>query len=1116
MRASRVTAIKAKRPRKVSRKHVSHPRSRGSPTSGGTTKKGTTEPLAHESNTEKMPMPNIPKILVTLVESESWQSSSSTTQRRAPYTHSGDSMGTPGEATDTDEAVESGQMSDTLDSLECFTDPQSEMLSCNDNLRLKTQVYTTIGEVGRAYPAKVNPFTPSNSLYHKIKDTYLSDFKQNSHPTVHKCGVIPLSTKDGALPLSSHEELSWIGWNSANWHCQTTPQSTRQRNGEGVMTCLANKVDTRSIANRCNSLRHKHGFPSSQTQLYTMVDASGENDAMKVTHMSHAKPKEADLSETGSRAIISQATHTQASVNVKKEVEIGAGAECHQADREPSTVGSLSTLPPFTLPEHCTHQDCCDSPKIVCSPSHKPALAGVVTTERCNEKLTLPNDEVYLQRSELFTPEMNEYEDEKDDSTLCNDPLLILTSSEFVEIKNSTGIAPERMQRDLREDAVTIESQMPRKRMISIRTKTTIEDQKDQRTDTLDTSFYTTCLARKKCLMEERESNTASTQNYIPFSSTFVKQWSLSEESVHTTVELSPTYAMEIVITSPSSRLQQCIEKDIKAITPLTSVSVYSRTCQSAMKGEAFSAHPFNFPSHNQTTLQSGQPISLTSVSSFESELPLSGDSMATLACFKEKAERGDRLYDKIATCQSKELPSQALIHPKNENLASIKNMVEVYYDMSVCMTPAGSERRRSGSTAINVLVDLNQNTFSMADLDSSMITSEMDDITFVHDFQNVGSQKCGLKRMKRNEKCKRQIQSSQADPRRSRVLSTSKFTQKHSKMPRKIFYKASRGMQRKHQANRLPVLSLEGVAPEKIPHVGKEASTTTTETIRGSRGITEASKGIRCFKPLSRRSLSPFHLLPPKKTQSGLFDNHLAQFKRPSSWNSTIFTGPKRPFINCARIKKRQALAYEKKVHQLSAGRLLNENNNASTRIEGHWRLKWTQVELWCQNCNMMVKNTFSPYRIQSVNQFIQRMVKLTNYITLFHLFHSVLSSPITERRIAYFHQGDKVEGYEELNYVLPHVYTILYFHNQSISFKWKHYLGMKKKKTDGLTLLSPSIPPLVCLSIFPLLSNALCCQSLHVNSAPTACQQSSKSFIHLPNFDVISENQEDSVEVE
>ncbi|KAH9280622.1 hypothetical protein ECG_07350 [Echinococcus granulosus] len=609
LRVSRAATMKSKCPRKTSQKLVSNPPTRKVSCSGGNTKKERAESkvyhekIVHEARTEKVSVPKIPKILVTLVESESWRSSSSTTQRRVLHSHSGDSVETQAEAIDTDEVIDSGQTSDTLDSFECFTDSQNETTSSSDSdkfdrLQFKSQECKTGGEAergsgtGQGHFPTLNATAAPDSLYYKIKSTSLGGRSQNQHPVgslkiPHKSGfdLIPSSTKIGALAHSSQEEFSWIGWNSANWHYQNTQPLNRWGSAGGTVDGSANKdtsnkyplkVGNKPISNRCNSLvhkessRNKHVFISGATQPHILVDASGENDVTKVTYMNQTQSGEEDLSESGSRAIISQATYTQTSLTVKKEVEIGAGAECHQADREPSTVGSLSTLPPFTLPEHCTQLDCLvgdDGPNIVLSPSYEAPLAGILTTEGCQEKLSLSNEEVHLQRSEAFTPEMNENGCDEDESTICDDPILMLTNSEFVKVKNSTGIAPELVQREMREDAVTIEGQIPRKRMISIRTKNLTEKQKQQIllslswnpsriTESLDASLYATCLERKKLLSQPNDSKMPLSKKIIPPSSAYVKQWSLSEESVHTVVELNPTYmkAIETVI-SPNGEL---------------------------------------------------------------------------------------------------------------------------------------------------------------------------------------------------------------------------------------------------------------------------------------------------------------------------------------------------------------------------------------------------------------------------------------------------------------------------------------------------------------------------------------------------------------------------------
>nr|CDS22041.1 hypothetical protein EgrG_000064100 [Echinococcus granulosus] len=686
LRVSRAATMKSKCPRKTSQKLVSNPPTRKVSCSGGNTKKERAESkvyhekIVHEARTEKVSVPKIPKILVTLVESESWRSSSSTTQRRVLHSHSGDSVETQAEAIDTDEVIDSGQTSDTLDSFECFTDSQNETTSSSDSdkfdrLQFKSQECKTGGEAergsgtGQGHFPTLNATAAPDSLYYKIKSTSLGGRSQNQHPVgslkiPHKSGfdLIPSSTKIGALAHSSQEEFSWIGWNSANWHYQNTQPLNRWGSAGGTVDGSANKdtsnkyplkVGNKPISNRCNSLvhkessRNKHVFISGATQPHILVDASGENDVTKVTYMNQTQSGEEDLSESGSRAIISQATYTQTSLTVKKEVEIGAGAECHQADREPSTVGSLSTLPPFTLPEHCTQLDCLvgdDGPNIVLSPSYEAPLAGILTTEGCQKKLSLPNEEVHLQRSEAFTPEMNENGCDEDESTICDDPILMLTNSEFVKVKNSTGIAPELVQREMREDAVTIEGQIPRKRMISIRTKNLTEKQKQQIllslswnpsriTESLDASLYATCLERKKLLSQPNDSKMPLSKKIIPPSSAYVKQWSLSEESVHTVVELNPTY--------------------MKAIE-----TVISPTCP--------------------------------------------------------------------------------------------QNFVEVYYDASLCMTRAGPVRSRDVSAAVNVLIDLDQNTFSVPDLDSSVVTSDVDTVTLEHDFQNAGSQKSYLRKKKK------------------------------------------------------------------------------------------------------------------------------------------------------------------------------------------------------------------------------------------------------------------------------------------------------------------------------------------------------------------------------
>lgn len=1215
-RASRAATIRSKCRPKTPHKLVSnsHPRRISCP--GGGTNKRAPEPkvyhekIVHESRTEKTTAPNIPKILVTLVESESWQSSSSTTQRRVLYAHSGDSMETQAKATDTDEAMETGQTSDTLDSLEGFTDSQNEIMGSQDHLWLEVQNCRTNGEAernsgsGKVHFSILNTTTSPDSLYYKIKSTFLSGCTQNqnlasSSKAAHESKLITSAKKTSALPISSHEELSWIGWNSANWHCQNTQTSTRWQNARGavdgsVKKAMPNKyslkVETRPISHRCNLLvhkespRHKHVFIPAQTKPYTLIDASGENDVTKVTDMNQTQSREEDLSGSGSRAIISQATHTQTSVTIKKEVEFGAGAEFHQADREPSTVGSLSTLPPFTLPEHCTHLDGFvgdDDPKILYPPLNKAALAGILTTERHQDKLSLPNEKVHLQRSEVFTPEMNENGCDEGDSTICDDPLLMLTNSEFVEVKNSSGIAPEWVQREMREDAVKIEGQIPRKRMISIRTKNLPKSQKQQMllssswnspriTESLNASLYAAYLERKKCLYQAKDFKMPFAQQIIPFSNAYVKQWSLSEESVHTAVELNRTCmnAIETVI-PPNERLVPCLEKDAKSnsltfneksLTVLTSIAACSRTLQSLVKKEAFStnvsAHPFKFPSHrsSRTILPSMQPVSLTSVSSFESEVPLSDGPMNAIGQLREEAEEEGRAFYKKTTTRSNVDRSQYLIQDEKENLGVLDNLVEIYCDMSSCMTRAGPIRSRDVPAAVNVSIDLNQNTYSVPNLDSSV---DVDNITLDHDFQNAGSRKSNFKRKKNKNKCKRMSQSPQGDQQRPHASINPTSSRKHIRTSRKHFFKVTKVPQRKYQVNRLPVLNLDGISPERIPHLSKEHSSSSTDTIKYTRKATEASKNVQCS---------------PKKTHCTLFEKHIAQIKRPSSWNCTIFAGPKRDVTNFERIKKRQAMAYAKKVYQLSAVRFLNENNNASTRME-HPKSKF-----WSQNCGMAYWVFFRPCKSQNHGRLVHKNAKFDSYgeiekarllpyvlrrfqweylnqelllqsLTLllefglkyfaqFEEFFSTLyafSLPATnepiqpefidttdQEKIILNYSSDfyqiKMERCELSRDPISCVDNLLSFRKRSINSKLTNCLKVKKDAfllNILLTFLGLSGITKAWLLIFHSLSYALRQRGLHSN-AWTTSRQASWAFTHSINFGVISEKQEDIAEID
>ncbi|KAL5969390.1 hypothetical protein TSMEX_002880 [Taenia solium] len=774
------------------------------------------------------------------------------------------------------------------------------------------------------------------------------------------------------------------------------------------------KVESKPIPNRCNlpvhkeSLGNKHIFMSGQTQPCILVDAFGENDVMKVIHMNQTHSGEEDLGGSGSRAIISQATHTHTSLTIKKEVEIGAGAECHQADREPSTVGSLPTLPPFTLPEHCTYIDGLvgdDGSKIACSPSHKAELAGILTTERYHDKLSLPNEKVQLQRSEVFTPEMNENGCDEDHFPICDDPLLMLTNSEFAEVKNSSGIAHERVQGEMREDAVKIEGQIPRKRMISIRTKNLPESQKRQMllspswkspriTESLDTSLYAACFEHKKCLFEAKDFKTPLTQQIVPFCNAYVKHWSHSEESVHTAVELNPYKAVQTVI-SPSEGLIPCLEKNAKS-NLLTfnkeSISAYSRTLQSSMQKEAFStnvsAHPFNFTSHrsSRTMLLPTQPISLTSISSFESEVPLPGGPMNAIRQLEEVEEEG-RAFDKRTTLRSNVNPSQYPTQGGNENFGFLDNFVEVYYDVSLCMTSAGPIESRDVSAAVKVLIDLDQSTFSVPDLNSSVVTSDLDNVTLERDIQNAGSRKFYFKRKEKNEKCERMIQSPQGDRQKPHAPINLTSSRKHTRTSRKSFIKVSKAPQRKYQVSRLPMLSLDGISPERIPHLGKEYLSSSTDTLRCSGKATEASKEVRSSTHLVGRPSAAFHFISPKKNQHALFEKHIAQIKRPSSWNCTVFAGPKRVGTNFERIKKRQAMAYEKKVYQLSAARVLNDNNNASTKMEHPhdfrrgWKSMHPKLKFWGQNCGMTYWDFFRPHKFQNHSRLVHMNANFGSY---------------------------------------------------------------------------------------------------------------------------------------
>uniref|UniRef100_A0A0R3WD50 Protein TOPAZ1 n=1 Tax=Taenia asiatica TaxID=60517 RepID=A0A0R3WD50_TAEAS len=1047
IRASRIVAIKSKFPRKNPHKLASNSHPRRISCSGGSTKKRPPEPKAyhekivHESRAKKAALSTIPKILVTLVESESWQSSSSTTQRRVLYTHSGDSMETQAEVTDTDEAIGSGQTSDTLDSLECFTDSQNEMMGSQDHIRLEVQDCRTNGEAerdsgtGKGHYSNLITTTSPDSLYYEIKSTFLSGCTQNQNlaglsKAVYNSELNPSGTKIGALPSSNHEELSWIGWNSANWHCQNTQPPKRWRNIKDTMNGSGNKympnkyplkVESKPISNRCNLLVHtellenKHVFMPGQTQPCILVDAFGENDEMKVIHMNKTQSGEEDLSGSGSRAIISQATHTQTSVTIKKEVEIGAGAECHQADREPSTVGSLPTLPPFTLPEHCTYIDGLvgdEGSKIACSPSHKAELAGILTTERYHDKLSLPNENVHLQRSEVFTPEMNKNGCDEDHSTICGGPLLMLTNSKFAEVENSSGIAPERVQGEMREDAIKIEGQIPRKRMISIRTKNLPESQKRQMllspswkspriTESLDSSPYAACLEHKKCLFQAKDFKTPLTQQIVPFCNAYVKQWSLSEESVHTAVELNPHKAVQTVI-SPSEGFIPCLEKNAKSnlltfnkesITPLTSVAACSRTLQSSMQKEAFStnvsAHPFNFTSHrsSRTILLPKQSISLTSVSSFESEVPLPGGPLNAIKQLKEEVEEEGRAFDKKTTLRSNVNRSQYPTQGGNENLGFLDNFVEVYYDVSLCMTRAGPIGSRDVPAAVKVLIDLDQSTFAVPDLNSSVVTSDSDNVTLERDIQNAGSRKFNFKRKKKNDKCERMIQFPQGDRQKPHAPNNLTSGRNHTRTSRKYFTKVSKAPQRKYQVSRLPMLSLDGISPEMIPHLSKEYLSSSTDTLRYSRKATEASKEVCCSKHLVERPSAAFHFISPKKTQCALFEKHIAQIKRPSSWNCTVFAGPKRVGANFERIKKRQAMAYEKKVYQLSAARVLNGNNNASTRMEHPhdfqrgWKSMRPKLKFRGQNCGMTCWDFFWPHKFQNHSRLVHMNANFGSY---------------------------------------------------------------------------------------------------------------------------------------
>ena len=186
-----------------------------------------------------------------------------------------------------------------------------------------------------------------------------------------------------------------------------------------------------------------------------------------------------------------------------------------------------------------------------------------------------------------------------------------------------------------------------------------------------------------------------------------------------------------------------------------------------------------------------------------------------------------------------------------------------------------------------------------MSDQETSLTASDMASIIFEDDFARIEKEIPTVGKRKR--KRMRLIQSPEGDRQISQIPRNLNLKGKTVKSPKKVPSRLSKESQKRSKEK-----------PVNVPlHSGRYAEGTS--------------------KNLTKRPSMGLSSITSKRAHPILFAKHITKIKRPPSWNTTVFAGPNKIFMNFKRIRKRQEMAFEKKVYQLSKTRAQNENNNAS-----------------------------------------------------------------------------------------------------------------------------------------------------------------------------------------
>ncbi|VDD82165.1 unnamed protein product [Mesocestoides corti] len=357
---------------------------------------------------------------------------------------------------------------------------------------------------------------------------------------------------------------------------------------------------------------------------------------------------------------------------------------------------------------------------------------------------------------------------------------------------------------------------------------------------------------------------------------------------------------------------------------------------QSTSWAERLNYSNYNFQTSRNKKDAKSRPnlVSLTSITSMEFEGHVSSCPATSCQWKKGKLSPEESVHTSSNTpAVKRRIDSPASLVKRSEdemasskststcleaNPSSPKDLVEVYYDSNSFRANSRSDKNEEASTEIRVSVDSDEHIPFLEEpaIPVDIIKKDSGCLETVNKTQTSG-QICLDGEIHRLPN---------GDQKNSEVCTKQTVTQGQlgdcHRGTEEALSDALEEKQRKVHFIQSPVSDVSSVAPKEIPHLQDYASemvkNSSSSPTRKKKKKEVGRENRRC-KPAKitheETQMTPHFIIKHVHSRT-VVERHMPEVKKDQ--------------VSLKRIKQRQALAYEKKVRQLSLTRLLNENNNA------------------------------------------------------------------------------------------------------------------------------------------------------------------------------------------